>query len=43
MASDDIDDFLVAGSREIGDWPVESFLLDVRNFFERQIRLRTIR
>ncbi len=35
MTSDDVDHFLVACAREIGDRPIECFLLDVGNFFER--------
>ncbi len=43
MTGDDVDDFLVAGTRQIGYRPIQRFLFDLGNFFERQIRLAAIR
>ena len=42
MTRDHVDQFLFTGARQIRDWPVQSFLFDLSNFFERQVRLSPI-
>ena len=35
MTGDDVDHFLVAGAGEISNRPIQCFLFNVGNFFER--------
>src|SRR5437870_10897093 len=39
---DHIDHLFVAGARQISYGPVQGFLFDFDNFFERQVRLRAV-
>src|SRR5439155_15121652 len=43
LIRDHIDHFFVAGARQIRYWAVQSFLLDLGNLLERQVRLSSIR
>ena len=43
MVRDHVDHFFLARARQISYRTVQSFLLDLNNFLERQVRLRSVR
>src|SRR5439155_12387456 len=43
MVGDHVNQFFLAGARQISYRPIQSFLLDLNNFLERQVRLRPVR
>src|SRR6266536_394390 len=43
IVGDHVNPFFLAGARQISHRPVQRFLLDLNNFLERQVRLRSVR